>query len=848
MGAGRKTKTLTLKEKSQPSWTANCSAPARNLRKSDLGAVIFGCKHNTFKECYFKQLFGLPAPHFAYVKNISPGLPLFLFNYSDRKLHGIFEAASPGQMNINPYGWTADASEYTPYSAQVRVQIQMQCQPLIEDQFGPIIADNYYEQRLFWFELDKVQTRKLISLFSSSPVPPSTSLTQNTVRWKALFNSLPTPNRRQAGDEIETPVSEVDFAHSDQSNMGWGSWDDSGSGRESQPVEAPVGVETVKENGQELVHPKPNFERSYSSVVSNTNAFLPQKKWSALFKTSTTFDKENEDLRARASDLTFPRSDQSNMEWESSCVVPCPDRESQPLEACVDESVAGKQEELVGFKSNGGYLYSSALTETSSSLPQGTLFETLPSADSRLEGEYIKTLTSDVNLPHSDKSNMEWGSACVTPHLDGESQHSKSSSDNDATEIYEEEVVHPKMDCNCSYSSAVTKEMNLEDNYGKDSATPFSEAATDLTVLEVKSSDLQSVVVKLMQEVEGLKASQLKQIQKTSSLELELVKSKAEIQQLKNQHNLLEFEPLSSIKHSEEAAFESFNEPRSEIDELVLIVGGFDGSSWLSVLGSYSPSQDTMKSLKPMTFVRSYASTAKLNGELYIFGGVYGDVWYDTVESYNPLSDEWINRPSLNQKKGSLAGASLYDKIFAVGGGNGVECYSEVEMFDLNIGRWIPTRSMQYKRFAPAAAEINGTLYVVGGYDGRNYLNSVERFDPREHSWTRLGSMGTKRGCHSLAVLNEKLYALGGYNGAGMVSDVEIFDPRIGSWMMGEPMNDSRGYSGAVVIGEKIYVIGGVKDSEDILDTIECYKEGYGWEVTSLKAVGKRCFFSAIVL
>lgn len=53
------------------------------------------------------------------MRNINPGLTLFLFNYSDRKLHGIFEAASPGQMNINPYGWTPDGSELTPYPAQV---------------------------------------------------------------------------------------------------------------------------------------------------------------------------------------------------------------------------------------------------------------------------------------------------------------------------------------------------------------------------------------------------------------------------------------------------------------------------------------------------------------------------------------------------------------------------------------------------------------------------------------------------------------------------------------------------------------------------------------------------------
>ncbi len=58
MAWGKKKITLPLKEKPKPSWTVNCSAPARNLRKTDLAAVIFGCKHNTISECYSERLFG----------------------------------------------------------------------------------------------------------------------------------------------------------------------------------------------------------------------------------------------------------------------------------------------------------------------------------------------------------------------------------------------------------------------------------------------------------------------------------------------------------------------------------------------------------------------------------------------------------------------------------------------------------------------------------------------------------------------------------------------------------------------------------------------------------------------
>lgn len=50
---------IPLNEKSKGLWNGNMSAPARNLAKDELGAIIFGCKHNTLKECFDKEIFGV---------------------------------------------------------------------------------------------------------------------------------------------------------------------------------------------------------------------------------------------------------------------------------------------------------------------------------------------------------------------------------------------------------------------------------------------------------------------------------------------------------------------------------------------------------------------------------------------------------------------------------------------------------------------------------------------------------------------------------------------------------------------------------------------------------------------
>lgn len=77
-----------------------------------------------------------------------------------------------------------------------------------------------------------------------------------------------------------------------------------------------------------------------------------------------------------------------------------------------------------------------------------------------------------------------------------------------------------------------------------------------------------------------------------------------------------------------------FIDPRPELEESILLVGGFDGSSWLSALDCYRPSLDHTESFSPMSLVRSHASAAKLNGEVYVFGGVYENLWYDEGIGY----------------------------------------------------------------------------------------------------------------------------------------------------------------------------------------------------------------------
>ncbi|XP_010692908.2 uncharacterized protein LOC104905945 [Beta vulgaris subsp. vulgaris] len=665
MGAGRKTESVVLQSKTAPQQTSNRNpCTARGMRKNDLAAVIFGCKHNTINECKSKQLFGLPSSHIKYVQYVTPGMPLFLFNYSDRKLHGIYEATSRGQLSIDPYAWTLDGEVETLYPAQVRVKVRLQCRALREEQFKPVLAENYssHEPNHFWFELDQAQTNKLISLFAASP------LSQNEVG--------PMAYQEDCNSKVKQKIQ-------------------------------PAADQDVGEK--------------HKNVASSSEG----KQWSSLFKSQ--------------SDSTLKKEDE---------------------------------------KSNS---------------------------------EVFSNMSEDETLTLSEAIHVD-----EAPPMPGVPQVNESPVVSEVACI-DEAPIQSELIC-------FTGEISSESN---------STYHTGINKL-------------IIQAIEEVKAFQLNQTRKIQSLEQNLIEAKERIRELENCHwGSGKSIPPQSTGHVEEL---QFNRTSQDSCHSILLVGGFSGSSWLRDLDLYMPSEDVLQSLEPMTSVRPYASVVKLKDALYVLGGGYSTSWYDTVESYNLKTQQWMSFPPLNKKKGSLGAVSFCDKIYAIGGGNASDCFSEVEMLDLDIGNWVLTRSMGQKRFGPAAAQINGVLYVVGGYDGSVYLGSMERFDPREYSWTGLKSMTTRRGCHSLTVLDEKLYAIGGYDGAQMVPTVEVFEPRVGSWTMLEPMKYARGYMGTVTLGNTIYVISGMQENEEILDTVECYSEGKGWQLANMKSIGKRCFFSALAV
>ncbi|XP_059666698.1 uncharacterized protein LOC132312373 [Cornus florida] len=139
----------------------DASVKRGNGRLPEFGA-IFMSNRRTMGECFERKLFGLPSSCADVVKKVRAGMLLFLFEYEERELHGVFQAISDGSMNIVPNAY-ASSGKY--FSAQVRFSVIWNCRPLYENEFRDAIRDNYYAPNKFNFGLSKDQVYRLLWLF-----------------------------------------------------------------------------------------------------------------------------------------------------------------------------------------------------------------------------------------------------------------------------------------------------------------------------------------------------------------------------------------------------------------------------------------------------------------------------------------------------------------------------------------------------------------------------------------------------------------------------------------------------------------------------------------------------------
>ena len=70
--------------------------------------------NSTREECFKREIFGFPYDHADFVMGVKTGMLLFLYDFEDKKLYGVFEADSDGAMNIIPNAYSSISHQKFP--------------------------------------------------------------------------------------------------------------------------------------------------------------------------------------------------------------------------------------------------------------------------------------------------------------------------------------------------------------------------------------------------------------------------------------------------------------------------------------------------------------------------------------------------------------------------------------------------------------------------------------------------------------------------------------------------------------------------------------------------------------
>ncbi|KAL9242568.1 hypothetical protein vseg_016555 [Gypsophila vaccaria] len=578
--------------------------PYRNLEKADLGGVIFGCTDKTINECLSKQLFGLPSQHFGYVKNIDPGLPLFLFNYSKRALHGIYEAASTGQLNINPYGWTKDGSERTSYPAQVQIRSRMNCRPLQENQFLPIIEGNYYTQNHFRFELDHVQANKLIALFSTQVVIQSQ------------------PTFRSAGNVKILNPRHIRFLNGENDGV---------------PSDVIVSSNFHNESNDHLIQTNPSTSHEETRPCSNDDMeVIETHKHESLNALTVHFEAggSHEKQIAKEDDV----KDNSLLPLDNPSII-------AQLMLEVRELKAFKQESIKKMGQLEQKLYK---LESQVHLSQGYDGQ-MPAAlhcDSEMHAVMGESC-SDQQLNPNDFIYLTGG-------YDGKSWLASLESYYPSTDIIK--TMCPMLSVR-SYASltrlngdiyAVGGGSGGQDDIWYDTVecySPVNNEWTSVACLSKKKGSLAAVTLhdKIFALGGGNGVTCFPDVE---MLDLDVgrwISGRSMLQK-------------------------RFAVAAVEFNGSLYATGGFDGKDYLSSAERFDPREHSWSTIGSMHSKRGCHGMVVLNEKFYAIGGFNGSAMVETVEVFDPRMGVWMFDASMNYQRGYCAAAVLNNNIYAIGG------------------------------------------------------------------------------------------------------------------------------------------------------------------------------------
>ncbi|MBX0328149.1 hypothetical protein K2Z83_10710, partial [Oscillochloris sp. ZM17-4] len=271
-------------------------------------------------------------------------------------------------------------------------------------------------------------------------------------------------------------------------------------------------------------------------------------------------------------------------------------------------------------------------------------------------------------------------------------------------------------------------------------------------------------------------------------------------------------------------------------DGTVLVVGGYGSSGVLSSAERYDPATGSWSDAGSLASAR-YWHTATLlaSGQVLVVGGYDGSGYLSSAERYDPASGSWSDAGSLASARDSHTATLLASgQVLVVGGRDGSGTLSSAELYDPASGSWSATGSLASARYVHTATLLpDGTVLVVGGIGSSGELSSAELYDPATGSWSATGSLASARYGHTATLLPDgQVLVVGGLGSSGRLSSAEVYDPATGLWSATGSLASARYWHTATLLASgQVLVVGGI-GSSGYLSSAERYDVGLGFDPT----------------
>ncbi|KAK9808555.1 hypothetical protein WJX73_008282 [Symbiochloris irregularis] len=714
MGAGRKTTTYDVDTSYQAS-IQSFEQRQRNLG-TQLYGVIFGCNHDTKDECLNGLIFGLPRPHWVYVQNIVPGMPIFLFNYSSRELYGIFKSETEGSWELNPQGWCRPGQSRTSYPCQVRVSVYKQCSPISERDYRDIIKHCFLDDGHLRFELRKPEAQNLCRAFERHSPGHDASANPTVRPTPALTSAASATSARPAAAKASVPGA--DFVDDEWNKVSSKKKSTSAANGSAQPQQQSstkgwaTALKATADSAKDAPSAAEGKTKASAAAPTATQAaqHAQREAWDASAKKgdkAAALSDRVDSAQSGVETMDYSAHDfkpQARPEGHQTMSIPPPqdlDKELEVVHSMLAPLDNGAADAVWTALYSLHSRLDAAQQEHSTTMK---IVDQLQLSNDKLTQE-LSTTRHNMKLIMNQMKGVSPGLANGTDSAESSYKSNENGmlmngdaprgqtvfllGGNNGSEWLESgDIYHPLT------STWTGQAVNLPYRHGYGAAVAIGRS------------------IYLLGGGSG-----------TTWL-----------------NSVLRYDA------DDQRWFEcgAMNEARGSLGACVLdgklyAIGGGQPGTNLASVEMMDPEYNQWMTVKTMTQSRFSTTAVSHQGCVFALGGFSGDSYLKTSEMLDPRSGRWEQLPAMAAKRGSAASAVLGSDLVVVGGYDGATFHASVEAYDTRAGKWRDLASMAQPRAYGAAESVDGRLYAMSGMCGTeggsgNNL-TVEVYDPESDAW-----------------------------------------------------------------------------------------------------------------